>query len=114
MLEVGIRPVAYCPLTNPGYDEFGPPQPVFEHETVVEIANKHGATPAQIILAWGIARGHCVIPKTSKKERLSENFGCLKITLSQEEVESITKLDCGWRALSSKKLPWTLGWDLFA
>ena len=66
MHKVNIRPVAYCPLTNPGYDEFGPPTPIFEQPVIVDLAKKYDKSPAQIILNWGIARGHCVIPKTGK------------------------------------------------
>lgn len=75
MQKVDILPVAYCPLTNPGYDEFGPPQSIFEHDTVVSIAKKYEKTAAQVVLNWGIARGHAIIPKSSKEERLIENFG---------------------------------------
>ena len=41
---------------------------------IVEIAGKNNATPAQILLAWQIARGVIVIPKSVHEERIRENF----------------------------------------
>jgi D-xylose reductase len=64
------------------------------NEPVVnEIAAKHSATPAQVVLRWAIQRGTAVIPKTTSLERLQENFGALKLNLSPEEMTSMSKLD---------------------
>jgi diketogulonate reductase-like aldo/keto reductase len=40
---------------------------------ITSIAEKQGKKPAQIILNWHLKRGHLIIPKTSKVERLAEN-----------------------------------------
>ena len=108
-----ILPVAYCPLVNTQYGEF-PPQPIFEHEVILELAEKYSKTPAQIILNWSLARGHSVIPKTSKIERLSENYACQSFTMTKDDVEKVTALNINYRTLPSKNFAWALNLDLFA
>lgn len=50
------------------------------------IARAHGATPAQIALAWVLqGPGMIAIPKTSRPERVAENLGSLRITLTDED-----------------------------
>ena len=64
---------------------------------IEELSKKHGATPAQIILSWDITEGISVIPKSTKKERMEENFGALKVKLSCEEVKKLNELNNGIR-----------------
>lgn len=66
---------------------------VLANETLVKIAAAHGKTPAQIVLAWLISENIIVIPKTSKKQRLKENFEVFDIALSKDEIASINALD---------------------
>jgi pyridoxine 4-dehydrogenase len=55
------------------------------------IANRHGASPAQIALAWLLARSRIIlpIPGTSWLAHLEENWGARQIALSPQEVEAI-------------------------
>ena len=55
------------------------------------IAAKHGASPAQIALAWLLARSPVMlpIPGTSSVEHLEENWGARRIVLSPEELAAI-------------------------
>ncbi len=64
---------------------------------IKEIAKKYNATPAQVILAYDIAEGISVIPKSTRKERMEENFGALELTLSEEDVKLLRGLDKGIR-----------------
>lgn len=68
---------------------------VLGDETIGEIAARHSATPAQVILAWHIARGDIVFPKSVTPERIKENMDIFDISLSAEEVETISNLDRG-------------------
>ena len=45
------------------------------------------------MLNWGIQRGHVVLCKSNKIERVKENFEAMNFKLSEEEVEKITNLD---------------------
>ena len=64
---------------------------------IKELAEKHNATPSQIILAWDIKEGIAVIPKSTKIARMAENFNALSVHLSDGEVESLNKLHNGVR-----------------
>ena len=62
-------------------------------QVVIDIAKKHGRTPAQVVLRWGVQRGTAIIPKTTSKERLIENLSIFDFNLSEEEMKSIAALD---------------------
>jgi pyridoxine 4-dehydrogenase len=57
------------------------------------IADKHGASPAQIGLAWLLARSPVIlpIPGTTSVEHLEQNWAARRIGLSPEEVAAIAK-----------------------
>jgi len=55
------------------------------------IAARHGASPAQIALAWLLARSPVIlpIPGTSSLAHLEENWAARKIALSSDEIEAL-------------------------
>ncbi|KAJ8767234.1 hypothetical protein K2173_013631 [Erythroxylum novogranatense] len=75
------------------------------------LADKYEKTVAQIVLRWGIQRNTVVIPKSSKIERLKENFEVLDFKLSEEDMDLIKKVDRKHRTNQPAKI-W--GIDLFA
>lgn len=68
-----------------------------EHPTIVEIARKNGCTPAQVIIAWHIAMGTIVFPKSSNPERIRQNIESLNLQLPLEDLTAIDALDTGNR-----------------
>jgi len=64
------------------------------HTVIDPIAQRHGATPQQIALAWQLHRTPaCLpIPGTTRVEHLKENLAAVDIQLTQDEVDSITGL----------------------
>ncbi|KAK1261863.1 NADP-dependent D-sorbitol-6-phosphate dehydrogenase [Acorus gramineus] len=60
---------------------------------IQRLAEKYKRTAAQIILRWGIQRNTVIIPKTSKPERLLENFQVFEFELSQEDMDLIKGID---------------------
>ncbi|MBS1668497.1 MAG: aldo/keto reductase [Bacteroidetes bacterium] len=58
----------------------------FNDPRLVSLCKKYDKTPAQIILRWNIEHGISAIPKSSKKERLKENFDVFDFTLSKEDI----------------------------
>jgi len=84
--EKEIYLIAYgCMGTNP----FGKPK-LLENPTVQAIANKLGATTAQVLLAWCVHRGYSVIPGSVQEHRIISNFK--QIALSQEDYEEISSI----------------------
>lgn len=70
---------------------------LFEHEVILAIAERHGASAAQILLAWGMARGLAVIPKSTKRARLEENYAAADIELTAGDLTEIASLERGSR-----------------
>jgi alcohol dehydrogenase (NADP+) len=66
-------------------------------KNIVEISLKYSCSPAQVLLAWGMARGIAVIPKSVHPIRIQENFESLNIQLSDEDIKQINSLECNLR-----------------
>lgn len=67
----------------------------FTNPVLKSIGEKYGKTPAQTALRFLIQRGIIAIPKTTRRERMVENFNVFDFTLSQEDMEAIARLDRG-------------------
>lgn len=70
---------------------------LFEHETIKSIADKHGKTPAQVLLRWSTQRGIAVIPKSNNQGRLAANLDVCSFDLSEQDIKQISSLDKGLR-----------------
>ena len=70
----------------------------FSHPTVRRLAEKHGKTPAQVLLRWHIENGVSPIPKSVRAERIAENIDIFDFTLTPEDVAAIDALDEGIRS----------------
>jgi 2,5-diketo-D-gluconate reductase A len=60
-----------------------------------EAAKAHGVTPAQAILRWQLQTGNIVIPKSSRRERMAENFDVFGFELSDIELAALANVDQG-------------------
>jgi aryl-alcohol dehydrogenase-like predicted oxidoreductase len=85
--ELGIAFIPWFPLDTGGLAKDRP------RGTPGRIAKRHHATPAQIALAWLLARSPLMlpIPGTSSVEHLEENVGAAAIELSEEEIEELSE-----------------------
>lgn len=61
--------------------------------TLAEIAGRLNATPAQVLLAWALARGTAPIPKSIHAGRLAENFAAAELVLAPADLQRIAALD---------------------
>ena len=86
--EHGIATEAWSPLAQ---------GELLDDETIAEIAERHGKTPAQTILRWHLQLGNVVIPKSVTPERIRENIEVFDFELSDEEMSSFAALDAGKR-----------------
>lgn len=68
-----------------------------EHPVITHIAERLGATPAQVIIRWHLDRGFVVIPKSKTPARIESNFAALEMKLSAEDRAAIDALSAGNR-----------------
>lgn len=67
----------------------------FTNETLSAIGEKYGKSVAQIALRFLIQCGVIVIPKSTHKERMIQNFNVFDFVLSVQDMNEIVKLDQG-------------------
>lgn len=70
---------------------------VVKEPAVIEMAEKHSRTPAQIVLRWDLQHGVATIPKSGNPERLAENARIFDFELSQDDMRRLDALDEGKR-----------------
>jgi len=82
--EFGIATEAWSPLGQGGE--------ILKDPVIVEIAGKHGISPAQAVLAWHLAKGIVAIPKSVTPARIAENFAAANVTLDTADIAAIDGL----------------------
>ena len=82
--ELGVVTEAWSPLGQ-GALLTGP--------VVLALAEKHDHTAAQVLLRWHLQHGHVVIPKSSTKSRIHENFQVFDFTLDDGDLQRLDALD---------------------
>jgi diketogulonate reductase-like aldo/keto reductase len=83
--EQGIATEAWSPL--------GQGKGLLEVPAIVAIAQKHGRTPAQIVLRWHVQLGNVVIPKSVTPSRIVENIDVFDFELDLEDIAAISALN---------------------
>lgn len=111
----GIIPIAFAPLGSGDRPKAlrRPGEPTLLRDALIgEIAKKHRATAAQVLLAWALARGAAAIPKSVSPKHLRENFAAANLRLDAEDLARIAGLACGRRLLSGEHAasPYTREW----
>ena len=86
MQEYGIELMAWGPFAE-GRNDF------FTNGTLAAIGVKYGKSVAQVALRFLIQRGIVVIPKSTHKERMIENFNVFDFSLTEREMTVIAALD---------------------
>lgn len=69
----------------------------FNDPRLMQLCEKYGRTPAQLILRWNIEHSISTIPKSSSKQRLQENFDIFGFSLSAEDVAFMDGFNEGFR-----------------
>lgn len=82
--EYRIQLEAYSPLTQG--QRLG-------HPKVVEIAQRHAKSAAQVLIRWALQHDIVVIPKSVQRERIIENASVFDFALSPSEMEELNALD---------------------
>jgi 2,5-diketo-D-gluconate reductase A len=66
---------------------------LLENPTLKALAQKHGRTPAQVVIRWHLDRGYIVIPKSATPSRIRENFDVFDFSLDSDDLAKIAALD---------------------
>ncbi|MFF0343181.1 aldo/keto reductase [Kribbella sp. NPDC004875] len=92
--ELGIAFIPFFALTAESREAGGVPTAVPAAGVVQEIADRLGATSAQVRLAWTLSRGDHVlaIPGTSSRQHLEENLRAGELVLSPEDLATLDAL----------------------
>ena len=80
----GIVTQSWSPLGQGG---------TLKDERVVAIADRLHRSPAQVIIAWHLAKGFAVIPKASDADHLSDNFAAADVVLDADDIATIDGMD---------------------
>jgi diketogulonate reductase-like aldo/keto reductase len=82
--SLGIRTVAWSPLAKA--------KALFEEAPVRAAADRHGVSPAQIVLRWHFELGSVPIPKSTVPEHQLANGDIFGFELDEDEIAAITAL----------------------
>ncbi|KAH8601706.1 putative aldehyde reductase I [Bisporella sp. PMI_857] len=99
----GIILEAYSPLGN---NQTGEPRTV-DDEIVHKVGKKLGKDPGQVLVSWGVQRGHVVLPKSVTASRIASNFQDFEIPA--EEMAELNALERHKRF----NFPARWGYDIF-
>lgn len=88
MKAFGVQPEAWGPMAEGKHG-------IFTHPVLTEIGAKYGKSAAQTALRWNVQRGVVIIPKSTHRERMEENFNIWDFSLSDEDMGAIATLDLG-------------------
>jgi diketogulonate reductase-like aldo/keto reductase len=95
--ERGILTQAWSPIGGITFYRDGEHTSTLEDPVIVDIAQAHGKSPAQVMLRWGLQQGRSVIPKSTKPQRIAENIDVFDFELTADELSAIDGLDTGRR-----------------
>ncbi|MCO4784364.1 2,5-didehydrogluconate reductase DkgB [Marinomonas atlantica] len=97
--QVGIHVTAYMPFAV---------GKVLKDETLKAIAEKHEVSAAQVVIAWAQQQGITVIPSSTKRENLQDNFAGANLSLESKDMAKIAELERGGRQVDPDFAP---EWD---
>ncbi|XP_006052615.1 aldo-keto reductase family 1 member A1 isoform X2 [Bubalus kerabau] len=116
----GLEVTAYSPLGSSDRAWRDPEEPVLLKEPVVlALAEKHGRSPAQILLRWQVQRKVICIPKSVTPSRILENIQVFDFTFSPEEMKQLDALNKNLRfivpmlTVDGKRVPRDAGHPLY-
>jgi diketogulonate reductase-like aldo/keto reductase len=95
--EHGILTQAWSPIGGITFYRDGSHSSTLQDPVIGEIAKTHGKTPAQVMLRWHLQQGRSAIPKSTRPERIAENFDVFDFELGGQQLAAIDSLDTGRR-----------------
>ena len=86
--DLGIVVQGWYPFGGRGHTS-----ELLNDDVIVDIANNHGVSAAQVILRWNLQKGVVVIPGSSNPDHIKENTDIYGFELSSDEMKKINALD---------------------
>lgn len=86
--QYGIVMESWYPFGGRGHT-----QENFENDVILDIAEAHGKTAAQIILRWHLQDGYIAIPGSGNPDHIAENYDIFDFELSEDEMDRIRGID---------------------
>ena len=93
----GILTQAWSPIGGITFYRDGKHGSTLQDPVMGSIAEAHDKTPAQVMLRWHLQQGRSAIPKSTKPQRIAENFDVFDVDLTPDELAAIDALDTGQR-----------------
>lgn len=87
--ELGILTEAWGPIARGGE--------LLHDPVITRLADKHGRTPAQVVLRWHVQLGNVVIPKSVRADRIGQNLDVFGFELDEVDMAAVASLDRGER-----------------
>ncbi|KAF8397378.1 hypothetical protein HHK36_016291 [Tetracentron sinense] len=87
----GVHLSGYRPLGAPGKPELK--NVVLKHPVLNMAAKKLCKTPAQVALRWGLQMGHSVLPKSTNKARIEENFDVFEWSIPEDLFSKFCEIE---------------------
>ena len=84
-------------IATEAWSPLGSGHGLLDDPVLAEIATRNGSTPAQVALAWHLAIGNVVIPKSVTPARIAENLASVGVSLSDADIAAVGGLDRGIR-----------------
>jgi len=103
MAEIGVQAEAWAPFAE-GRNG------LFENETLVDIAARHGKSVGQVVLRWLVQRGIVALAKSVRKERMAENIAIFDFELDEADMTRIATLDTNTSSFFSHRDPAIVKW----
>ncbi len=103
MQEIGVQAEAWAPFAE-GRNG------LFQNETLVSIATRHGKSVGQVVLRWLLQRGIVSLAKSVRKERMAENIAIFDFALDDADMARIRALDTNTSSFFSHRDPAMVKW----
>lgn len=75
---------------------------LLEEPAIVEIAEKHEVSPAQVLIKWAVSRGTAVIPKSTTEKHIISNLESISVKLDEEDLKKIAGIKRHYRYVTGE------------
>lgn len=82
-------------IVTESWSPIGAGSELLAQPAIVRVADKHGRTPAQVVLRWHVQNGLVAIPKSRDPERMAQNLAVFDFELDADDLAAFDTLDEG-------------------